>query len=416
MLRLYNTMSRSKEDFQPREPGRVKMFTCGPSIYARPHIGNYRTFLWEDVLLRHLEYLGHSVERVINFTDVEDKAIAEADKEGTTVQELTGRMAEHFLAEAAFLGIKMPETIHRASATVPESAHLIRILLDKGVAYSHNGDIYFDPLKVKGFGKLYRLDMSRWPKVKRRFSKDTYPGRRWNLGDFILWHGFKPGETISWETEIGRGRPSWNVQDPAIIWKHLGPTIDIACGGIDNTVRHHDYNIAVMEAATGQELARYWFHCEHLLVGGKKMSKSVGNILYPDDLTGQGLDAGEIRHYLLSTHYRKSLNLTPESVARSRKRLATLRESIAGVIAPGGDFALAPAPDTEVARLIGGISDVFELAMNDDLDVRTALEGIQAIAATLFQLRRRGRFDATAPGMIEREIRKVDVVLGMIFT
>jgi cysteinyl-tRNA synthetase len=206
-----------------------------------------RTFLYEDVLHRYLEYLGYRVQRMMNFTDVEDKAVAEARKQGVTVHELTSAVEERFLEECLMLGIKIPE-IARSSTSVEQAVRLIRILMDKGFAYRHEGDVFYDPLKFKGFGKLFGLDMSRWPKEKRRFRKDTYPGRRWNLGDFILWRRVRgDSDNPSWETELGRGRPAWNVQDAAMVTKHLGDRIDIACGGVDNLYRHHDYTIAVEE-------------------------------------------------------------------------------------------------------------------------------------------------------------------------
>ena len=246
---LTNTLTRKKEIFKPRRDKAVKMFTCGPSIYSRPHVGNYRTFLYEDILQRYLEYLDYRVERLINFTDVEDKSISEAREKGITLGELTNPVAERFFKEAELLKIKLPGHIARSSTSVDAAVRLIRSLLDKGYAYWHGKDVFYDPLKFKGFGKLFGLDMSRWPEKRRRFGKDTYPGQRWNLGDFILWHGYKEkeGEGYYWETELGRGRPSWNIQDPAMITKHLGDQIDIACGGVDNLYRHHDYTIAVIE-------------------------------------------------------------------------------------------------------------------------------------------------------------------------
>ena len=175
-LHLTNTLSRKKEPFRSREAGTVKLFTCGPSTYSRAHVGNYRTFLYEDVLQRHLEYLGYHVERMIHFTDVEDKAIDEAQEQGIGLKDLTGPVEDRFFKEVDLLAIKLPEHIPRSSTSVDQAVHLIEILLDKGYAYRHGKDIFFDSLKFEGFGKLYGLDMSRWPEKKRRFRKDTYPG------------------------------------------------------------------------------------------------------------------------------------------------------------------------------------------------------------------------------------------------
>ena len=232
------------------------------------------------------------------------------------------------------LRLKLPDPIPRSSTSVDQAVKLIRVLLDKGFAYRHENNIFFDPLKFKGFGKLSRLDMSRWPKEKRRFRRDTYPGRRWNLGDFILWHGYREGDAVFWDTEIGRGRPSWNIQDPAMVTKHLGYTIDISCGGIDNLYRHHDYNIAVIEAASGEEFARYWIHGEHLLVNGKKMSKSLGNIIYPDDLVANGKTGQHLRFYLMYRHHRKRLNFTAASFQEASNMLDSLRAIVQEIVQP----------------------------------------------------------------------------------
>ncbi len=412
MLELYNTMSRTKELFRPISSP-VKMFTCGPSIYSAPHVGNYRTFIWEDVLQRYLEYLGHDVKRVINLTDVEDKAIEEALGRGMPVGELTGGNAERFIAEAARLRIKLPERIPRASTSVDQAAHLIGLLLKKGVAYRHNGDIFFDPLKFEGFGKLFRLDMTKWPKVKKRFKLDTYPGRRWNLGDFILWHACGDDDDVCWETEIGRGRPSWNIQDPAMISEELGYSLDIFCGGIDNIYRHHDYNIAVMESVSGVELARYWIHGEHVLVDGRKMSKSLGNIVYPGDMVERGFSWEQIRFYLLSKQHRKRLNLNLDTAAELGVRLDALREMARELVSgTGGRQTLR---EQSVESLIDSIKVSFEEAMDNDLDVPAAVEGLSETIRRLQNLHKAGALGEGDIRMIEKGLRKVDSVLQFLF-
>jgi cysteinyl-tRNA synthetase len=411
-LHLYNTMTRSNELFRPLEDGRVKMFTCGPSIYQRPHIGNYRTFLFEDILQRYLEYGGYHVDRVINFTDVEDKAIAEASKEGKTLKEITNRAGEGFFEDAALLRIKLPDIIPRSSTTVEEAVRLIKILLDKGYAYWNKGDVFFEPLKFKGFGKLFRLDMSRWPAKPQRFRKDTYPGRRWNLGDFVLWHGYENGETIYWDTEIGRGRPAWNIQDPAIIAQHLGFKIDIHCGGSDNVYRHHDYTIAVMESITGEEFSHYWVHGEHLLVDGKKMSKSVGNIVYVDDLLGKGAKPEHIRFYLIYGNHRQKVNLTQKDFDEKARKYDVFCEMVRELTAGGQEKAEA---DAMVDGLISGLRPGFEKAMNDDLDVRGAFDFLDDALSKLLPLKREGRLRGSDGKRVEADLRRIDDVLQVIY-
>lgn len=415
MFSLYNTMSRAKEIFTPRQADKtVRMFSCGPSIYRRPHLGNYRSFVWEDVLQRYLEYSGFKVERVLNFTDVEDKALEEAQDEGITLAELTSPVAASFFEDAKRLQIKLPDTIPRSSTSVDQAARLIRVLIDKGYAYWHKNNVFFDPLKFAGFGRLYRLDMSRWPKDRRRFKRDTYNGRRWNLGDFILWHGYREGDKVFWDTEIGRGRPSWNIQDPAMVTEHLGYTIDIACGGIDNLYRHHDYNIAVIEAASGEEFARYWVHGEHLLVNGKKMSKSIGNIVYPEHLTAEGCTGQHVRFYLMYGHHRRRLNFTPASFQKSIAILDELRrlfQQIAGN-GSGGDRARIPAERPPAA--IAPLGSSFEDHMNDDLDVRGAIDALGKQLTRLVALHRANRLSAADRSIIIREVRQIDAVLRVI--
>ena len=415
MLKLTNSMSREKEEFRPRGlNGQVKIFTCGPSTYQRPHIGNYRTFLYEDVLVRYLEYLGYTVERLLNFTDVEDKAVQEAVKRNQHIEKITTDVAEHFFREAEQLKIKLPPTIARSSTSVHQAARLIKDLIKSGHAYPHRGDIFFDPLKFKDFGKLFRLDMSRWPKNKVRFRKDTYIGRRWNLGDFILWHGHEEGDPVVWDTEIGSGRPSWNIQDPAMITEHLGYQVDINCGGIDNIYRHHDYNIAIMESLSGKDYARYYLHGEHLVVNGKKMSKSVGNILFPDDIWKKGFKPQHLRFFLIHTHYRKKLNYTEANLGKSRRVIDDGRKIAAEAISKTGRKTETPRSNPRAGSLIDSISSAFETHMNDDLAVGRAFDAVVSQLNEFIRLRKQEAVPNVQIDRLQTLLKKIDAVWGFL--
>ena len=408
MLSLYNTMSRSKEVFKPLKKGEVKIFTCGPSIYRRPHIGNYRTFMYEDILVKYLEYRGYRVDRAIPLTDIEDKTILEAIKKNKKIEEITGNVEKIFFSECASLRIRLPDKVQRASYCIDCAANLIKKLMDGGHAYRHGGDIFFAPLTVKRFGKLFRLDLSRWPRKTVRFKRDTYNGNRWNLGDFILWHGYRGGDINWWDTEVGKGRPSWNIQDPSVILQHLGPRIDINCGGIDNIYRHHDYNIAIMESFSGDTFARYYLHGQHLIVNGRPMSKSRGNILYPEDIYRHGCKARDLRFFLMYTHYRKKLNFTRD---RFKKTCRTIEETslLARKLikSKGGG-----APDPRIRDIIRGIQGVFETEMDDDLNVGAAFDGIRRLLQSLDKKRN----DMTAADAQDLKIilGRIDSVLGVL--
>lgn len=410
-------MSRSKQDFRPRNEHEVKVFTCGPSIYRRPHIGNYRTFLYEDVLVRYLAFKGFEVNRVINFTDVEDKTISEAVDKKQKMKELTEEVAKHFYHETKLLDIKLPKHIPTSSTSVDQAVSLIKELVDKGYAYWHEGDVFFEPAKFKDFGKLFHLDMSKWPKKNVRFRKDTYNGNRWNRGDFILWHGYRDGDIAYWDTEIGRGRPSWNIQDPAMITSTLGYEIDINCGGIDNIYRHHDYNIAIIESLSGSTYANYYLHGEHLIVDGTKMSKSHGNILYPDELNEEGVDPSHLRYFLTATkHYRKKLNFTREALKRRAGSLEELRGSIAKLVGGSSkhESSEGDSHQAEVDRRIDDIVPSFERVMDDDLNVPAAVEGVRSTLDALARIHT-GPLCRQHASRLRGELKKVDEVLAFLF-
>jgi len=411
MLQLYNTLTRMKEPFTPREPGIVRFFTCGPSIYQPPHLGNYRTFLYEDVLHRYLQYLGYRVDRVLPFTDVEDKAIAEAERRGVSLQDLTDAVAARFHEEARMLRIHPPTYNPRSSTTVEEAVAIIQALLEKGFAYRDGRDIFFEPMKYRGFGRLARIDLSRWPEKRRRFRKDTYPGVQWNYGDFILWHGERKGDTAVWETPVGRGRPSWNVQDPATILPFLGPTIDIHAGGIDNLARHHDYVLAIMESLTDKPYAAFWLHGGHLLIGGKKMSKSRGNIVCPATLLAEGYTPEQIRFFLIHGHYRERKDLYRETLKEAADRLFRVQQMAASLDGNHG----ATGGGSGAATLLRILQEGFRERMDDDLDVAGAWAHLERILADLGDMAREGRLGKKAAGKATRILRRIDGVLQVIY-
>ena len=409
-LFLTNTLSRKRELFKSREPGRVKMFTCGPSVYSRSHLGNYRTFLFEDILEKYLEHIGYRVDRMINLTDVEDKGIEEAQAKGITLKELTAPVEELFFEEARLLGIRLPDYFPRSSTSVEQAVDLIKILTKKGHAYFHGKDVFYDPLKFDGFGKLFGLDMSRWPKQKRRFSRDTYPGQRWNLGDFVLWHGGR-GDHIYWNTDLGIGRPSWNVQDAAMITKHLGYQIDIACGGVDNLYRHHDYTLAIVESISEETFCPYWLHGALVLVNGRKMSKSRGNVVYVDELVEQGHRSSAIRFAMIYRHYRSELNLVPDYLASSAERLEAFNSMARTLTETEPDTGGTVNPlESEISEA----GDLFRERMNDDLDVQGGFDLLFDKLSGWMTLKREGRFHPRSSARLKEELKKIDAVLGIM--
>lgn len=405
MLKLYNTLGNRLEKFIPVHDKLVTVFTCGPSVYQRAHIGNFRTFLFEDVLVRYLEYSGYRVTRGMNFTDVEDKAIREARNRGISIRDLTDDNISKFLEEMNLLRIKIPDYLPRASESVEEAVEIIEELLEKeGIAYWHQGNVYFDPLRYPGFGELYGLDMRRWPSEKRRFHRDTYPGMRWNLGDFIIWHGGRDGE-ISWETRIGRGRPAWNVQDPSMMIKHFRETLSVYCGGIDNLIRHHDYSRAILESIRPYPMARYWLHCHHLYVDGDKMSKSKGNLYYTDTVLAQGYGIGELRFFLIYGHYRRRLNYSERNMKRDAGRLRAFKRMIHDI----ADIAKGRGNVDNNSR--EEITKIFTVFMNNDLDVKSAVDALFDHISRIDISTLSGN---SARGIL-KGIREVDKVLQVLF-
>jgi cysteinyl-tRNA synthetase len=396
------------------EDKRVKIYTCGPSTYQRPHIGNYRTFLFEDVLQRYLECLGYSVARLITLTDVEDKAVAQAKKESVSVEEVTRRNEEVFFKDLELLKMKIPDYTVRASTVVAQSAKLVKTLVEKGYAYWHTHEgarnAYFDPVKFEGFGKLAKLDMSKWPKKKRRFHKDTYPGTPWNRGDFILWHGCEKGDSMCWETEIGRGRPAWNIQDAAMVTEHLGFRIDVACGGIDNLVRHHDYTIAIAEGVSGKKFAKYWLHGAHLFVDGKKMSKSKGNVYYPRDLIERGFRDDQVRFFLIYKHYRKKLNFTFKKLTETSQRLDAFKGMVQNL-----RKAKSANPSEKAKQLAASLVSSFEENLNNDLDVKAAFDELYDTVSEFYGLMKRGILSVEDANAAMGGLHRIDSVLRVIF-
>lgn len=410
VLKLYNTLTRKIEHFESREPGLVKLFTCGPSVYREPHLGNYRTYLYEDVLQKYLQYLGFTVERAINFTDVEDKAIDRAREKGLSLRELCRPVEKLFFKECNLLNIYMPAEIQRASAHVKPAVELVKCLIEKGHAYWHNGDVFYDPLTYKGFGRLYGLDMNRWPEKKVRFRKDTYPGRRWNRGDFILWHKRRRiKDEVWWDTEIGQGRPSWNIQDAAIIKQHLGDQIDIHTGGSDNLYRHHDYTLAIMESATGKEFCRWWLHGGELLVDGEKMSKSRGNVAYVNELMTRGFSPQHLRFFLLYGPYRDKLDLRISNLEQRTGHLDRIRQ-LACSVTEGESKDAEPLNED----LAVNMRRDFEVHMNDNLDYAGAFDAMAKHLDRTAHIDKERGIPAENREQLRQVLNDIDRVFGVL--
>ena len=420
MLRLYNTLTRREEPFEPHRDNTVRMYACGPTVYARAHIGNFRTFVCLDVLRRTMKYVcGHAVQEAVNYTDVDDKTIAGSQAAGLPLREYTDTWIAIYREDSAILGIEAPEDNPRATdeGNLRAMSDMILALEKNGHTYRRDGSIYFKISTMPGYGKLAHLDVAGM-KDGARVDVDEYT--KDDPRDFVLWKATKPGEPM-WDYGTGPGRPGWHIECSAMALRLLGePPIDIHAGGIDLIFPHHENEIAQSEGATTQEFARFWVHVEHLFVENEKMSKSLGNVYTLEEIAARGHRASALRYLLLSSHYRKQLNFTwtgmdqsEEAIRRMVDFLARLEDvppSPGGLGAPGTGEGSHP----HIQEAIAAARHTFKEALEDDLNTAAAL-------AAVFDLVRdvNAAIDARAISKaeaqdVQRAIEDFDRVLGVI--
>lgn len=372
MLKIYNTETQEKEEVQSAN-GCIKMYTCGPTIYDFAHIGNFRTYVFEDFLRRVIQFFGVSVEQVMNLTDIDDKTIRGACAKNVPLKEYTEPFKRAFFEDLHALNIQKVEHYPAATDYIPEMVHMIEQLMQKGVAYkSQNGSIYFSIRKFPPYGRLSHLNLQDL-KVNASGDNEADEYDKDNMADFVLWKAYDPARdgNIFWKSPFGLGRPGWHIECSAMATKLLGPTIDIHCGGVDNMFPHHENEIAQSECCSGRRFVRYWVHVEHLLVDHKKMSKSLGNFYTLRDLFNKGYSGPELRYLLLSTHYRTQLNFTFAGLDAARASLQRIEDLILRLRTIEGR-----CPNHSV---LSAAKLQFQAALADDLNISSAL-------AALFEL------------------------------
>jgi cysteinyl-tRNA synthetase len=412
---VYNSLTRTKQPFRSLEPGVVRMYNCGPTVYSRPHVGNYRAFLFADTLRRWLEYCGFRVEQVMNITDVghltddgdegEDKLEKQARKDKLDPWEISRRVAQQFFADLAALGVRQAKVYPKASDHIPEMVEIIEGLIAKGHAYETGGNVYFDVSTFPAYGKLSgnRVDeLEAGARIAVREDKR-------NPEDFALWKS-DPAHIMKWATRFGpHGFPGWHIECSAMSRKHLGDRLDIHTGGEDNIFPHHECEIAQTESFTGQPFATYWMHSKFLQVDGGKMSKSLGNVYTLDDVTAKGYSARQLRFALIRGHYGSPLNFTWDALKDAASALEGLDDLVRRLRrASKGDGAAAAADAG--AELLDEARRTFEDGMNDDLNVSRALPGLFALRSAALE----GRLGAEVAARALEFLTKANTVLGCI--
>ena len=371
-IQLHNTLSGKLEPFVPQKPGEVRMYTCGPTVYDYAHIGNYRTFVFQDILRRFLKLRGFELQHVMNLTDVDDRIIANAAAAGTTIRDYTDKFVQAFFDDCKTLSIEAPEHWIRATDHIDDMVRLIERLQEKTFTYASEGSIYYRIAKFPNYGKLSKIDLTGI-QAGARVDNDRY--EKESARDFALWKAPKPGEHF-WETAIGPGRPGWHIECSAMAMKYLGETLDIHTGGIDLAFPHHENEIAQSEAATGKPFARYWLHAEHLLVEGEKMSKSLGNFFTLRDLFAKGYKPSALRFALASVPYRKQLNFTFDGLTQARNSVERLR-NLADRLQQGNFPA---GQQSAMIERISKAHEEFDAGLSDDLNTARALAAVFDLA------------------------------------
>jgi len=397
-----------KEVFKPLEPGKVKMYTCGPTVYDYAHIGNFRAFLFEDLLKRWLVYRGFKVTHVMNLTDVDDKTIKGSQKEQVPLKQYTDFYVKAFFEDIKALNIEPADVYPRATEHIPEMVALIKTLMAKGYAYrGEDGSIYYAICKFPDYGKLSKIKLAEL-KVGARVSQDEYAKEE--AQDFALWKAWTPEDgDVFWETELGRGRPGWHIECSAMSMKYLGETFDIHCGGVDNMFPHHENEIAQSEAATGKKFVNYWLHNEYLLVEGKKMAKRFGNFYTLRDLVAKGYDPIAIRYLLMSTHYRQQFNFTFEGLESAKGAVDRLRNFVRRLHETEGKDSKG-----KVAVLTAKLEACFGGSLDDDLDIGIALASLFDFVREINNLLDDNRVSKMEASDVGGLMMRIDEVLGVI--
>ena len=407
-LEFFNTMERRVVPFQSIRPGEVGMYTCGPTVYNYAHIGNFRAYMFEDLLRRTLEYFGYKVHQVMNLTDVDDKTIRDSRSAGLPLREFTAKYKQAFFEDLKTLNIEPAEVYPAATDHIPQMIRLISILMEKGYAYqAEDRSIYFSIDKFPDYGKLARIDREN-QRSGVRIKNDEYA--KDSVADFALWKAWDELDgDVAWDSPWGKGRPGWHIECSAMSSEYLGDAFDIHTGGIDNMFPHHEDEIAQSEAATGKKWVNYWLHCAHLMVNGEKMSKSLGNFYTLRDLLKMGWKGREIRWVLIGAHYRRKLNFTLDAIGQARETLTRFGEFFDRMraVAKEGECS-------EAEQAVASAAAAFSAAIAEDLNISEALAAMFELLRTGNKLADSGELTKSGAERILAAFRKFDTVIGAL--
>ncbi len=410
-LKLFNTLTRDKQPIVPIVPGRISMYTCGPTVYDFAHIGNFRTYVFEDILRRTLSFFGYQVTQVMNITDVDDKTIRGAIKQGVSLKEYCKPFETAFFEDLKKLNIQPAEQYPAATDYVPQMIEMIQKLIDKGVAYSgRDGSVYFAIGKFPHYGCLSHLKLDELQAgASERVIADEYD--KDNVSDFVLWKGYdaeRDGQ-IYWESPWGKGRPGWHLECSVMAMSLLGDTLDIHCGGVDNMFPHHENEIAQSEACSGKPFVNVWLHAEHLVVDNKKMSKSLGNFYTLRDLLNHGFTGMQVRYLLMQTHYKTKLNFTFQGLEGAKGALHRLNEFIQRMHGIKGTASSGRSD----AFLQVALTD-FTASLGDDLNISAALAAVFDMVREINGLADQGGLSEDDAKRILAMMERFNTVLGVL--
>ncbi len=408
IMKFFNTLGRTVQEFTPIHADNVGMYTCGPTVYNFAHIGNFRAYLFEDLLKRTLEYYGFKVTQVMNLTDVDDKTIRDSKAKGMPLRDFTAIYKKAFFEDLDELRIERAAHYPEATTHIPEMIEMIKILMEKGYAYqAPDKSIYFSIEKFRNYGALARIDKEN-QRAGVRINTDEYA--KDSVADFALWKAWDPNDgDVKWESPWGEGRPGWHLECSAMSMKYLGKTFDIHTGGVDNMFPHHEDEIAQSEAANGCKFVNYWLHCEHLIVDGKKMSKSLGNFYTIRDLRKMGYTGREIRWTLIGTHYRSKLNFSLAALDQAKNALSKFDAFFQRLkTLPAGNKGLE-----EARAAVDTAKEKFKAAFGDDLNIAEGLSAVYTLERTVNGLLGKNALEAEGAALILQQFRDFDRILAV---